>query len=68
MKNTKYPEVIKQMRLHNQTIEDLSRILGISQRSVRRRITHEVEWTLGDVEILCKYYNMDLYKLFRKEN
>ena len=69
MKNTKYPEVVNQMKLHNQDLRQVADLLGLANISqVSRRLSGKVAWTLGDVEILCKYYNMDLYKLFRKEN
>lgn len=68
MKNTKYPEVVKQMKLHKQSLQDVADLLGISDRSVIRRLSGEVEWSIGDVDTLCRYYNIDFWKLFRKEN
>lgn len=69
MKNTKYPEVVNQMKLHRQNLSDMVALLGLKQKSqVCRRLTGEVEWTIGDVERLCRYYNVDFWELFRKEN
>lgn len=69
MNNTKYPEIVKQMKLHNQSLQDVANLLNITYTSqVSRRLSGKVEWTLGDAEILCKYYNIDFWKLFRKEN
>ena len=69
MNNTKYPEIVKQMKLHKQNLHDVAVLLEIPNISqVSRRLSGKVEWTLGEVEILCKYYNIDFWELFRKEN
>lgn len=68
MKNTMFPEIVKQMDKRGERLKDLVDILGLTQLSqVSRRLSGEVEWTIGDVEILCKHYNMDLYELFRRK-
>lgn len=68
MKNTKFPEIVKQMKLHKQNLKDMVELLELKQLSqVSRRLSGEVEWTFGDVETLCKYYNMDFWELFKKE-
>ena len=70
MKNTIYPELVNQMKLHNENLMDISKLIGLNFREQTcRRLTGEVEFTIGEVEILCKHYNMDFWKLFkRKEN
>ena len=69
MKNTIYPEVVKQMKLHKQNLQDVADLLGITYKSqVSRRLSGEVEWTIGDIATLCEYYNVDFWELFRKEN
>lgn len=70
MENTIFPEIVKQMKNNNETLQDVANILGLNYPSqISRRLTGEVEWTIGDVEILCKHYNIDFWELFkRKEN
>lgn len=70
MENTIFPEIVKQIKNNNETLQDVADILGLNYPSqITRRLTGEVEWTIGDVEILCKHYNMDFWELFkRKEN
>lgn len=70
MENTIFPEVVNQIKKHNETLQDVADILGLNYASqITRRLRGEVEWTIGDVEILCKHYDMDFWELFkRKEN
>ena len=69
MNNTIYPEVVNQMKLHNQNLHDVAELLSIPNISqVSRRLSGKVQWTIGEVEILCRYYNLDFWELFRKEN
>ena len=70
MKNTKFPEIVNQMNLHNEKLQDMVNLLGFKELSqISRRLSGEVQWTIGEVEILCKHYNIDFWELFkRKEN
>jgi hypothetical protein len=70
MENTIFPEVVNQIKKHNETLQDVAEVLGLNYASqITRRLRGEVEWTIGDVEILCKHYDMDFWELFkRKEN
>lgn len=70
MKKTIYPELVNQMTLRNENLKFMVELLGLKEKSqVTRRLSGEIEWTIGEVEILCKHYNMGLWELFkRKEN
>ena len=70
MNNTIYPELVKQMKLHKESQMDISLLLGLKFREqTSRRLSGQVDFTIGEIEILCNHYNMDFWKLFkRKEN
>lgn len=70
MRNTIYPELVHQMSLKNEKLKDIVNLLGLKELSqITRRLSGEVDFTIGEVEILCKHYNMDFWELFkRKEN
>lgn len=70
MKKTIYPELVNQMTLRNENLKYMVELLGLKEKSqITRRLSGEIEWTIGEVEILCKHYNMDFWELFRrKEN
>lgn len=68
MNETKYPEIVNQMIKHNESLEDLTKLLGLNYKSqASRRLSGKVEWSIGDVEVLCKHYNIDFYKLFKRK-
>ena len=68
MKNTMFPEIVKLMKQRGEKLKDLVDLLGLTQLSqASRRLSGEVEWTFGDVEILCKHYNTDFYELFKRK-
>ena len=70
MRNTIFPEIVNQMTMRNEKLGDLKKILGFKQLSqISRRLSGEIEFTIGEAEILCKHYNIDFWELFRrKEN
>ena len=70
MRNTEFPELVKQMKIRKEKLKDIVELLGLTQLSqITRRLSGEIEWTIGEVEILCKHYDMGFWELFRrKEN
>lgn len=66
MKKVKYPELTGEMAKHGDTQKDVAKLLGITYASVSRRLSGEIQWTIGDIEKLCKHYNKDYYELFKK--
>lgn len=68
MNNPLYPEIVNQMNKHNERLKDLKDLLGLADISqVSRRISGYLQWSIGDIEILCKHYNMDFWKLFKRK-
>ena len=68
MNNTQFPEIVNQMKQRNETLKDLVELLGLKHLSqVSRRLSGEVEWTIGDVEILCKHYDIEFWELFKRK-
>lgn len=68
MKNTIYPELVNQMTRRNEKLKDIVNLLGLKELSQAcRRLNGEIEFTIGEVEILCKHYNVDFWKLFKRK-
>ena len=65
-KFTVFPEIELEMRKRGETQKDLSRILGIAVSQVCRRLKGEVQWSIGDIEVLTLHYNKDFWELFRR--
>lgn len=68
MKNTIYPELVNQMTKKNEKLKDIVNLLGLKELSQAcRRLNGEIEFTIGEAEILCKHYNIDFWKLFKRK-
>lgn len=66
MKKVKYPELAGEMAKHGDTQETLAKILGITYASVSRRLSGRIEWSISEIDKLCKHYKKDYYELFKK--
>lgn len=68
MNNTKYPEVVRQMKIHNEKLQDIADLLDqVNKSQISRRLSGKVIWTMKDARTLCKHYNMKIEDLFREE-
>ena len=66
-KHLMYAELVGEMAKRGETQEDLAKVIGInSATSISRRLSGEIEWSIGEVEKLCEYYGKDYYTLFKK--
>lgn len=66
MKNLLYPELIGEMAKHGDTQRSIAKLLGLSHLTVCRRFAGKSEWTINEVDILCKRYQKNYYELFKK--
>lgn len=66
MKKVKYPELAGEMAKHGDTQKTIAKLLELSIPSFSRRLSGEVDWSIGEIETLCKYYKKDYYELFKK--
>jgi hypothetical protein len=58
----------KEMKAKGETYEYLGKLLNIHSESVRRKMAGITDWTLGEVEILCKHYETDdMWYLFKNK-
>lgn len=47
------------------SLAELARHLGMSPTSLRRRLSDDVSFTIDEVEIICRLFNINLYELLR---
>jgi len=66
-KNFVYPFLINEMKKNGETQKELAKTLGLTRESVNFRFSGKREWTISEIEKICKHYNKDFYELFRKE-
>ena len=68
MKKIKYPELVGEMAKNGDTQKSIAKLLGITYSSVCRRLSGKSEFSISEVEILCKHYNKNYYELFKKND
>lgn len=64
MKEKKYSGLRAEMAKKGHTQETLGKLLDIPTSSVSRRLSGEIEWSIGEIETICKFYKKDYYELF----
>lgn len=65
MAKYKYSNLLLEMNNYDESASDLSKILKVSVPTVIRKLTGSTEWTISDIETLCKHYKKDYYELFK---
>lgn len=61
-----FPEIVAEMERRGETQSDLARILQLDRSQVGRKLKGEIQWSIGDIEVLTLHYNKDFWELFRK--
>lgn len=68
MKKIKYPELVAEMARKGKTQKEVAKLLGLAHPSISRRLSGEIEWSIGEIDKLCEYFGKDYYELFKKNN
>ena len=63
----KYPYLFNEIKRNNETQIQIARLIGISKETMIKRMSGRSDWTISEIETICKHYNKDYYELFRKD-
>lgn len=67
-RNTKdklpYHGLLAEMARYGDNNKTLADLLGVSESSIGRRFSGEVQWSIDEVNTICYYYDKDYYELF----
>lgn len=66
MKRKIYPELVKEMAKRGETQLALGKLLGVPGSSINKRLIGETEWSISEIDTLCKHFNKDYYELFKR--
>ena len=61
-----FPEIELEMEKRGETQEDLAKILELDRTQVCRKLSGDVQWSIGDIEVMTHHYNKDFWELFRR--
>ena len=66
-RKSKYPNLTAEIVRHGDKYDDLSKLLGISNPTISKKMVGDHDWTMGEIEKLCDRYNKNYYELFKGE-
>lgn len=68
MNNTRFPELVKQMKEHKEPLSKIATLIQQANTSqISRRLSGKIEFTISEAKILCNHYNIKFEELFREE-
>ena len=67
MRKSIFPEITNQMIKRNEKQQDIANLFQLDRSQVSRKLSGYTDWSIEEIKILCKHYNMKFEKLFRKE-
>lgn len=62
-----YSNIIKALESEHETQRKVANILGITDVALRFKLSAKYEWTIGEIETLCKHFKKSYYELFKKD-
>ena len=62
-----YPYLKAEMAFYGHRAEDLGQVLGLKAEAVRKRLRGEVNFTLPEIDKICKFYGKTFEELFGSE-
>lgn len=65
---TIYTNILVEMVRRNEIQSDVCKVLGLSQSALTNKFTGKSEWTISEIDKLCKHYDKDYYYLFHKDS
>lgn len=62
----KYKKVFMEMNKRRERIEHMAVLLGVSDVTVRNKLSGVSEWTISEIRELCTHYGMKFEELFNE--
>ena len=60
----KYSGLVGEMAKYGHKNSDLGKLLGLDHSAISRRLSGQIEWSIGEIEKICDFYQKDYYQLF----
>ncbi len=61
-----FPEIVAEMERRGESRKDLAKLLELDVSQVTRKLNGDIQWTIGDIEVMTLHYGKDFWELFRK--
>lgn len=63
--NIKYSNLLAEMVRNRESQDDVATLLNLARATVNTKMLGKTEWTISEIDILCKHYKKDYYELFK---
>lgn len=64
-KVVKYPNLVAEMARNGENQKTIADLLNLTQATISRKLAGLVDWSIGEVEVVCEHYGKDYYQLFK---
>ena len=64
-KQVVYPGLAVEMARHGETQETLAEMLDLSVSAFNRRMNGKVEWTIHEIDKVCRHYGKSYEEIFK---
>lgn len=64
-KVVKYPNLAAEMARNGENQKTIADLLNLTQATISRKLAGLVDWSIGEVEVVCEHYGKDYYQLFK---
>jgi transcriptional regulator with XRE-family HTH domain len=64
MKKPMYPKLVCEMAVRGETQSDLAKQLNLSIPAISNRFNGKTEWSITEIDAICKRYNKSYDELF----
>lgn len=65
MAKAKFPNLVAELARKGECQKSLAVLLHLNQATISRKMNGISDWTIGEIETLCDYFNKDYYTLFK---
>lgn len=68
MDKYKYAYLYSIMKKKHDSQIKVGKLLGVSDLTIRKKLAGKTDWTISEINKLCKHYKKDFYELFKTED
>lgn len=61
----KFPNLVAEMARNGDTQVDVAKVLKIGKATINRKLRGATEFTMSEIETLCKHYKKEYSELFK---
>ena len=60
-----FPNLVSEMARRGENQKTLASLLGVTSATISRKLAGKIDWSIGEIDIICEHYKKDYYQLFK---